>query len=56
MVQVGSLLMILAGILLTVFLCWRYRKTEAKSYRNLFIGMALTTAVMIVLVAALALR
>lgn len=54
MVSIGSLLMILLGIMLTILLFWRYRKTKAKSYRNMFIGMALVTALMIVLVVALA--
>lgn len=54
MISIGSLLMILLGIMLTILLFWRYRKTKAKSYRNMFIGMALVTALMIVLVVALA--
>jgi len=54
MVSIGSLLMILLGIMLTILLFWRYRKTKAKPYRNMFIGMALVTGLMIVLVVTLA--
>lgn len=54
MIPVSSLLMILLGILFSLLLFWRCRKTKAKAYRNLFIGMALITAIMIVLIVSLA--
>jgi hypothetical protein len=54
MVSVGTLLMILLGVMLTIVLFWRYRKSKAKSYRNMFVGMSVVTVLMIVLVVALA--